>query len=151
VRVRPSAEPEGHGGGGRKVLVPVDGTEPSLRAVAYAVGAARRQGLKMVVLYVHTIGAFTVTPEAVCEMRHLHVEAVAALRREIARQTAECSVDIVLVERFGSPYLEIVRLATELHVDAVVVAAGARFGQRLMFSPAVRLARAAQWPVTVTP
>jgi hypothetical protein len=33
----------------------------------------------------------------------------------------------------------------------VVVAAGARFGRRLMFSPAVQLARAAQWPVTVTP
>jgi nucleotide-binding universal stress UspA family protein len=150
LRVRPSAVPE-RDGGDRHVLVAVDGTEPSLRAVAYAVGVARRQGLKLVVLYVHSVGMLAMAPEVACEMRRSNIEAAAALRGEIARQTCECSVDIVLVERLGSPYAEIVRLASELHVDAVVVAAGARFGFRLAASPTVRLARAAKWPVTITP
>jgi nucleotide-binding universal stress UspA family protein len=138
-------------GGDRHVLVAVDGTEPSLRAVAYAVGVARRQGLKLVVLYVHTICMLAVTPEVICEMRLSNIETVDALRREIARQTSECNVDTVLVERLGSPYAEIVRLASELHVDAVVIAAGTSFGFRLAASPSVRLARAAKWPVTITP
>jgi nucleotide-binding universal stress UspA family protein len=150
-RVQVAGMPESDGARGCHVLVAADGSEPSLRAVAYAVGLARRQGLKLVVLFVHTVSTMPATPETVCEMRRANTEAVAALRCEVARQTAECALDITLIQRSGSPYAEIVRLATLFHVDAVVVAAGMGFGHRLMASPAIRLARAARWPVTVVP
>ena len=138
-------------GGRRQILVAVDGTEPSLRAAAYAVGAACRQSVQLVVLYVHTVGRLVSTPDMIGAMWAGNSEAVLALRRELESLATTFAVDIVLVERHGSPYVEIVRLAGQLHVDGVIVAAGPQFGYRLKASPAVRLVRGAQWPVTVVP
>jgi len=148
---QPSDVYEGGGGGRRQILVAVDGTEPSLRAAAYAVGAARRQGVTLVVLYVHTFSSLATSPEIVNAMRTGNSEALLALRCELERLATACAVDIMLIERHGSPYAEIVRLAGQLHVDGVIVAAGSQFGYRLKASPAVRLVRGARWPVTVVP
>jgi nucleotide-binding universal stress UspA family protein len=149
--LQPSDVYEGGGDGRRQILVAVDGTEASLRAAAYAVGAAGRRGVKLVVLYVHTSGPLATTPEIINAMRVGNAQALLALRREMQHQASAFPVDIMLVERHGSPYAEIVRLAAQLHVDGVIVAAGAQFGYRLKASPAVRLVRGAQWPVTVVP
>ena len=46
---------------------------------------------------------------------------------------------------------EIIRVATELRADAVVVGASSRFGHRFVGSMAVRLVKAGRWPVTVVP
>ena len=56
-----------------------------------------------------------------------------------------------LVRVQGDPYAEIVRLADERKVDAVVVGASTSAGHRIVGSLAGRLVRAGKWPVTVVP
>jgi nucleotide-binding universal stress UspA family protein len=53
--------------------------------------------------------------------------------------------------RPGDPVTEIVRMADEVKVDAVVVGASMQAGHRLIGSVAVRLVRMGRWPVTVVP
>jgi nucleotide-binding universal stress UspA family protein len=137
--------------GQRTILVAVDGYESSLRAAAYAIGLARRQGLRLVVLYVHTLGPLAATPDCINAIRAANAEAVRAVRIEMDRQALAVGVDIAVVERDGSPYVETVRLAGQLRVDVVVMGGGRNFGFRFFGSPATRLVRYAQWPVTVIP
>jgi nucleotide-binding universal stress UspA family protein len=137
--------------GPRKILVGVDGSETSLRAAAYAGGLARRQGAKLIVLYVHNLGLAAMTPESAAAVRTGNAATVRDLRDEINRQAPQLGLEIILVEREGSPYTEIVRLAGELRVDAVIVGASTQSGHRLIGSLAVHLVRDAKWPVTVVP
>ena len=60
-------------------------------------------------------------------------------------------VPMSFVQRRGNPYLELVRVATELRVDAIVVGASMQSGHRLVGSLAGRLVRDAKWPITVVP
>jgi|SRR5882757_8452681 len=151
VELAPLAALDLDGDGQRTILVAVDGHESSLRAAAYAIGLARRQGLRLVVLYVHTLGPLASTPDSINAIRAANAEAVRAVRIEMDRQGAALGVDIAVVERDGSPYFETVRLAGELRVDAVVMGGGRNFGYQYFGSPATRLVRNAQWPITVIP
>ena len=51
----------------------------------------------------------------------------------------------------GDPFTELRRVADEIRADGVVVGASAHAGHRLVGSLAVRLVKAARWPVTVGP
>jgi nucleotide-binding universal stress UspA family protein len=142
-----AGEPEGR----RNIVVVVDRNESSLRAAAYAVGLAQRQGLRLVVLYVHTLGPFVSTTDGVLAMRAASTGAASSLRVEMARQATAVGVEIAVLEREGDAYAETMRLAGRLRVEAVVLAGGRNFGQQLFGSPVSRLVRDAQCPVTVVP
>lgn len=134
------------------ILVAVDGSETSMRAGAYAAGLARRQGARVVCLYVAQItGAAAGVPAAVGALMQMHESVAAELRATVAAQAPVLGVDVTFVERRGDPYTEIVRLAKELRVDAVVVGASAQTGHRFVGSLALRLVRDARWPITVVP
>ena len=111
------------------ILVAVDGSETSMRAGAYAGGLARRQGSRIVCLYVAQIpGAPPRSPAAVGAMMQLHDTVARELRRGLALEGPVLGLDVTFVERNGDPYTEIVRLADEMRVDAVVVGASASPG-----------------------
>ena len=88
---------------------------------------------------------------------------LAAARREAFRQTAddmrrraeevsrELGISVTFIATEGDPFTELRRIADEIRADAVVVGASAHAGHRLVGSLAVRLVRAARWPVTVVP
>ncbi|HEY3087330.1 MAG TPA: universal stress protein [Jatrophihabitantaceae bacterium] len=134
------------------ILVAVDGSETSMRAGAYAAGMARRQGAKIVCVYVGQIAGIAASvPAAVGALIQMHDSIARSLREQIAERAPETGVDVTFVERRGDPYTEIVRLADEMRVDAVVVGRSAQRGHRFMGSLAVRLVRDARWPVTVVP
>ena len=138
--------------GPKTILVGVDGSDTSLRAAAYAAGMARRQGSELVALFVHTVGGMaSMRAESITAVRQINVEAVAELRAAIKAQADHLGFRGTVVEREGNPALEIVRLAEELRVDAVVVGASTHAGHRLVGSLAVHLVKQAQWPVTVVP
>ena len=55
------------------------------------------------------------------------------------------------VVRSGNPYKELIGIAHELRVDAIVVGASTQAGHKLVGSLAGRLVKDAAWPVTVVP
>jgi nucleotide-binding universal stress UspA family protein len=138
--------------GPAKILVGVDGTDTSLRAGAYAVGMARRQGSRIIALYVAPTGGMAAGMAATAGALMQTYDSIAKeLRAQIDEACARLGVPVTFVQRRGNPYLELVRVAEELRVDAIVVGASMQSGHRLVGSLAGRLVRDAKWPITVVP
>jgi nucleotide-binding universal stress UspA family protein len=135
------------------ILAGVDGSQTSLRAGAYAAGLARRQNSRLVLVYVHhTSGAMTATVPGLTGLAiETDASIVGEIRQEILVHGPRLGIDISLVEREGSPYHEIARLAEELRADALVVGASMQAGHRIVGSLATHLVRSARCPVTVVP
>jgi nucleotide-binding universal stress UspA family protein len=134
------------------ILVAIDGSDTSMRAGAYAAGLARRQGSRVVCVYVAQISGIAAgVPAAAGALMQVHDSVARELRDAIASRAPLLGLEVTFVERTGDPYAEIVRLADEMRVDAVVVGASMQAGHRLIGSLALRLVRDARWPVTVVP
>jgi nucleotide-binding universal stress UspA family protein len=137
--------------GPTQILVGVDGSDTSLRAAAYAAGMARRQSAHLVVLYVASGGLAA----GVAATAGASIELRASIEQEIRTQFEEGSrrlgIASTFIRRDGNPYVELVRTAEELRVDAVVIGASMSAGHRIVGSLAGRLVRDAKWPVTVVP
>jgi nucleotide-binding universal stress UspA family protein len=142
--------------GPKVILVGVDDSVTSLRAGAYAAGLARRQGARLVVVYVEQPSALYgaaagAGAAAIAEQERAFSETAADLRRRINEGAAERGVPMTFVTAMGDPYHELRRVADEVRADAVVVGASSKAGHRLVGSLAVRLVKAGRWPVTVVP
>jgi nucleotide-binding universal stress UspA family protein len=138
--------------GPTKILVGVDGSETALHAGAYAAGMARRQGSRLIVLYIAPTGGFAAGMAATAgALIATHDDIANDLERQVDDACKRLGVPMSFVRRRGNPYLELVRVAEELRVDAIVVGASMQSGHRLVGSLAGRLVRDAKWPVTVVP
>jgi nucleotide-binding universal stress UspA family protein len=134
------------------ILTAVDGSITSLRAGAYAAGLARRQHAHLLVLTVATTSPLAaMAPGALPVLTEAARELAADVQGEARRYLDDLALTGELLARQGDPYTEIVRLADERRVDAVVVGASAKAGHRIIGSLAGRLVRAGKWPVTVVP
>jgi nucleotide-binding universal stress UspA family protein len=137
------------------ILAGVDDTDTASRAFAYAVGLARRQGARLVAVFVvpgTSIAAATpVGASVVAAEEEAHDEIAGELRDRVKQVATELGIDVTFVVAYGDAYTEIKRLAAETRADAIVVGASAKAGHRLVGSLAVRLVRAGRWPVTVVP
>jgi len=125
-----------------------------VRAAWYATGLARRQKARLTVVYVGSLAAGLAVPSAAgveAARREAEDEAVADMRRRAEEFSAEMGVAITFVATRGDPFSELARIAEEIRADAVVVGASAHVGHRFVGSLAVRLVKAARWPVTVVP
>jgi nucleotide-binding universal stress UspA family protein len=141
--------------GPKVILVGVDDSTTSLRAAAYAVGLARRQGASVTAVFVTPVASFgAATPSGaglVAAQRDALNQTAEELRRRFEEGARDRGISITFVAIEGDAYTEIRRLADEIRADAVVVGASAHAGHRLIGSLAVRLVRAGRWPVTVVP
>jgi nucleotide-binding universal stress UspA family protein len=142
--------------GPKVILVGVDDTVTSQRAAAYAAGLARRQGARLVVVYVEQssamLGASAVAaPGAVVAEEQALNEEAASLRDRVGEAADRLGMPMTFIAAHGDPYREIRRIADEVRADTVVVGASTRANHRLIGSIAVRLVRAGHWPVTVVP
>jgi nucleotide-binding universal stress UspA family protein len=137
------------------ILVGVDDSVTALRAAAYAAGLARRQGARVVVVYVAPIGGMALASPAGPSVLVAENEAYDQVAKEMAdradRMARELGISVTFLLAHGDPYHEITRVAMETRADAIVVGASLKAGHRLMGSLAVRLVRAGKWPVTVVP
>jgi nucleotide-binding universal stress UspA family protein len=137
------------------ILVGIDDTVTASRAAFYAAGLARRQGARLIAVFVSpttTKAAVSPSGAAVVEAENEAHEAMAReIRERIERLSAELGIDTAFIVAFGDAYHEINRVADEARADAIVVGASAKAGHRLIGSLAVRLVRAGKWPVTVVP
>jgi nucleotide-binding universal stress UspA family protein len=137
------------------ILVGVDDSTTSIRAGWYAAGLARRQGARLVAVFVAplaSLGTAGPTGAAVTVARDEAFRATAAdMERRAMEIGAELGISITFVAARGEPFTEIRRIAGEVRADAIVVGASAHAGHRFVGSLAVRLVRAGKWPVTVVP
>ena len=123
------------------ILVGVDDSVTSLRAGAYAAGLARRQGARLVVVYVAQPSAMYgaaagAAAGVIAEQERSFTETAADLRRRVEEAGAEHGVPVTFITAAGDPYHELRRVADEVRADAVVVGASTKAGR---------------WPVTVVP
>ena len=78
-------------------------------------------------------------------------EAAEEARRGVEEAFRELGVPVTFIAASGDPFTELCRVAEDIRTDAVVVGASAHAGHRMVGSLAVRLVKAARWPVTVVP
>jgi nucleotide-binding universal stress UspA family protein len=138
--------------GPSRILVGIDGSETSMRAGAYAAGLARRQGSHLIALYVASPNAMAAQlPATTAAMMQTQNEIAQQLRTAVMEGAQLVGIDAEFVQRRGNPYRELIAVAAELRVDAVVVGASMKSGRRFVGSLAGRLVRDATWPITVVP
>ncbi len=142
--------------GPRVILVGIDDSVTSLRAAAYAAGLARREGARLVCVYVEQhsamYGAAGGPGAAAIAMQDQALREVGQDLRRRAEEGAErLGVPLTFIIAHGDPYHELRRVADQVRADAVIVGASAKAGHRLIGSLAVRLVKAGRWPVTVVP
>ncbi len=138
--------------GPTRILVGIDGSDTSLRAAAYAAGLARRQLSHLIALYVMPTSALASQTAATAgAMLETQQEIADQLRDMVETGARQAGVDAEFVLRRGNPYRELLALADERRVDAVVVGASTQSGRRFVGSLAGRLVRDAAWPITVVP
>lgn len=137
------------------IVVGVDGSENSMRAAFYAAGTARRERTRLVVVYAQeTGGGLAALMDASGSARAVALanqQAIEAQLREALQRARADGGDFELVVRAGDPLNVLSDVAGEVRADQVVVGSSASFGHRIAGSLAIRLVRAARWPVTVVP
>jgi nucleotide-binding universal stress UspA family protein len=137
------------------IVVGVDGSECSMRAVSYAAGLARRQGALLVAVYVrkspsgfaylaNTPGALAAVVEADCTTE-------SRIRSEVAEECDAAGVEGVLVVRSGSTVRALVTIARELQAHAVIVGSRPRLLARVLPSGMGHLLGRAGRPVVLVP
>lgn len=137
------------------IVVGVDGSECSLRAVAYAAGLARRQGATLVGVYVRRspsgFAYLANTPGALAAVVEAESTTELRIRDEIAEECEAAGIEGRLVVRTGSATRALCLTAQQLQAHAVIV--GARPGLLGKLLPAGRrhlLTRAGR-PVVLVP
>jgi len=137
------------------ILVGVDDTTTASRAGFYAAGLARRQGARLIAVFVAPIASAAAAMPSGAALMVAEDQAREQLARDMRERieagAKELGINATFVVAHGDPFTEIKRIAAETRADAIVVGASARAGHRFVGSLAVRLVRAGRWPVTVVP
>ena len=126
-----------------------DGPQPSRHAAAYAVGLGRREGTRLVGVWVRPKIAYADTfAQTASTIGQKRKEAEAHLRERAARAEEHFGLPTgSIMVREGDPATELLKAADEVNADGIVVGASTeRIG-----SVAGHLVRHARVPVTVVP
>ena len=138
-------------------MVGVDGTPTSLRALAYAAGAARRQHAELIVVYVRgplrtpvALAGWVDAGIVAAETQAQH-DAEDEIWEQIADDANAWGTGARIVVRTGNPLSELSKVAEQCGADTIIVGASASLGHRLFGSLGHRLLRRKPCPVTIVP
>lgn len=134
------------------IVVGVDGSRTSLRAAAFAAGLARRQGCRLLAVYVSRLPASAgLAAGAAGVMNETSDEVAADLERLLRDRAAETGIAAEFRSVRGDPVAELTLIADQERADVVVVGTSEHLGHRIVGSLAARLVRTGKWPVLVVP
>lgn len=141
------------------IVVCVDGSECSLRAVSYAAGLARRQGAELVAVYLRRgpsgFAYLANTPGAYAAVMEAERSTEQRSRDEIAGECAVAGVECTVIVQTGSNVQAVIDIAQARQAHALIVGSRpglmARLLPRLMPSASGSLAARAGRPVVLVP
>jgi nucleotide-binding universal stress UspA family protein len=133
------------------MLVGIDGSDTSMRAGAYAAGLARRQGARLIFVYVRHTPAMAYGTEIAAAAVVTNNQVADEIGHLVRQQAALWHIRAEFRSEDGDPYSVITQIAHDVSADAIVVGASTRLGHRIAGSLAVRLVKCGKWPVTVVP
>ena len=138
----------------RRILCPVDFSEPSEVAVDFAVELAAKFGAEVHLVHVYQLPVYALPDGAMMAGPEFTTKVTTELQKalaELAAKFAPLKLETHLVE--GVPYRETVRMTEELGADLVVVGTHGRTGLRhlLLGSVAERVVRSSKVPVITVP
>jgi nucleotide-binding universal stress UspA family protein len=154
---RPSGEAELGTDGPRAIVVGVDGTPTSLRALAYAAGLARRQHAELICVYVRqplrtpVVMSSWVDAGIVAAEAQAQSDAEQEVCAQISDDATAWGTGARLVVRHGNPLTELRKVAEQAGADTIIVGASASLAHRLFGSLGHRLLRRKPCPVTIVP
>jgi nucleotide-binding universal stress UspA family protein len=141
----------------KTILLPTDGSECSIKAMAYALSFARQYGGKVVALHVvdrrweeQTRLAFAeVGQDLTQKIRDGYAEEARRILQEVADAGAKAGVPVETRMATGIPFDDIVRIGRELPADLIIMGTHGRTGvsHLLLGSVAERVVRRAPCPV----
>jgi nucleotide-binding universal stress UspA family protein len=137
----------------QSILVPIDFSPESLKALDYAIPFARQLGAKITVL--HVVEPVATPDFAYYPLMMENDKIIAAAKHRLEQLTASGKVDASLVERTlvhnGAAFHEITKAAETLKADLIVIATHGYTGLShvLLGSTAERVVRHARCPVLV--
>ena len=156
-RRTPRGEAELGTDGPAAIVVGVDGTPTSLRALAYAAGLARRQHAELIVVYVRAplrtpvaLSGWVDAGIVAAETQAQH-DAEDEIWEQIADDANAWGTGARIVVRTGNPLSELSKVAEQCGADTIIVGASAGLGHRLFGSLGHRLLRRKPCPVTIVP
>jgi len=127
-----------------KILCPVDFSKPGEYAFNYACAVAEWHEASLELIHVAEASAYAEDELPASQMSYED-----SLKKQLEQmaEKAGCPAEINLVT--GIPYIEIVKRATELHADMIVIGTHGRTGMKhlLIGSVAERVVRTADCPV----
>lgn len=129
----------------RRLLIPTDYSEPSLRAIEYGLGLAGQLGASITVL--HAYGEKAEAPYSVDQREH------AERLDKLLRRYKSSSVEIVGLVRWAVPSDGINHVAAEIDADLVVMGTHGRHGMQraLLGSVAESVLRDSTRPIVTIP
>ena len=136
----------------KKILVPIDFSETSRKAVQYAVSFAKQFKAELHLL--HIVEPTPAPPEVVyLESAAIYTEAREVAEKQLAEWRTAAAAETITkaTVRNGIAHREIVRAASELKADLIIVGTHGRTGLTHLFmgSTAERVIREATCPVLV--
>ncbi len=136
----------------QRILVPMDFSECSKKALQYAIPFAEQFDAKLIL--VNVVEPFIPMPEmTTVDVGLLDTRLQEQARRQLATLEAEAGDDLAIesVVRMGNAHVEIVNAAKELDADLIIVATHGRTGlaHMLLGSTAERVAQHADCPVLI--
>lgn len=135
--------------GPSRLVVGVDGSETSWRALYYAFGLARRQRSTVIAVFANARRpTFDGFPGAAAEAGE---DLVAELRAAVTALSAEHDVVAEFVCAQRDPVVSLIEVAVERQADAIIIGASKSLSHKLFGSNAVRTVRRSKCPVTVVP
>ena len=140
------------------IVVGLDGTDESQRALAYAIGVARRSGGRIVCAFASdpSSAALGLGPQLGCIAYELIDQAAQATGVEIASLVAAASaaapdVTFEMHRLRGEPAETLARFADEVMADQVIIGAPRHPKGHLFSSVSRGLHRRPHWPITIVP